>query len=358
MGLVEETAARIGPPDAAARESAARRHTRLTKPPGSLGRLEELGIWLAGIQGQERPAIARRTLLLAAADHGVAARGVSAYPAEVTGQMVRNFAAGGAAANVLARHAGARVLIVDAGVASPIADVEGIVRRSHGPGTADLSTEPAMSRDVAVACLEAGIALVEAEVTGRCDLLALGEMGIGNTTSAACIAAAFTGLPAAVVTGRGTGVSAERHAHKVVVVKRALVLHAPDPADPIGVLAAVGGFEIGVLAGAILGAAAARIPIVLDGFITNAAALIAVGLARESREYLVASHRSAEPGAAAALDQLGLEPLLDLRLRLGEGSGALLALPLLEAAARVLDEMATFDEAGVSDAEEPPRPSD
>jgi nicotinate-nucleotide--dimethylbenzimidazole phosphoribosyltransferase len=268
--------------------------------------------------------------------------------------MVANFAAGGAAVNVLARQTGASVLIVDAGVAAPLGDLPGVIVRRHGAGTDDLSVRPAMSRATATACIETGIELTEAALADGPDAIAVGEMGIGNTTAAAAITAAFTGLPAEAVTGRGTGVTDERYALKVGTIRGALALHRPDPTDPIGVLAAVGGFEIGVLAGAMLAAAAARVPVVLDGFITTAAALVAAGLASDLRHYLLASHRSAEIGHGAALDLLGLVPLLDLGLRLGEGTGALLALPILDAAARLLDEMATFAEAAVSGADDTP----
>ena len=347
MEALERTIRSIQPPDVEAAAAARARQSTLTKPPGSLGRLEDLSIWLAGVTGVGRPSIGRPALILAAADHGVARRGVSAYPPEVTGQMVRNFVAGGAAVNVLARRIDADVHIVDAGVASPLDDVHGIIRRSHGSGTQDLSIGPAMSRETAVHCLETGIEIAEIAIADGAGVIAAGEMGIGNTTPAAIITAVYSGLPAEAVTGRGTGVSDERYVAKVAVVRDALALHRPDPTDPIGVLAAVGGFEIGVLAGAMLAAAAARRPVVVDGFITTAAALIACGLAPELRHYLLAAHRSAEAGHTAALDHLALTPLLDLGMRLGEGTGALLALSILDAAARLLDEMATFDEAGV-----------
>jgi nicotinate-nucleotide--dimethylbenzimidazole phosphoribosyltransferase len=352
MSLLDETVARIGALDAAAMAAARARHDRLTKPPGSLGRLEDLAVWLAGVRGVARPRIAQPVIVVAAADHGVAAAGVSAYPAEVTGQMVANFLAGGAAVNVLARQAGARVLVVDAGVAVPPAPHPALVSRRAGAGTADIRRGPAMPRDVARRVVEDGIALAGDLAVGGADAVALGDMGIANTTPSAAIVAAFTGLPPARVTGLGTGIGPERHAHKVRVVERALAVNRPDPDDPLGVLAGVGGFEIGFLAGVALGAAAARRPVVLDGFITTAAALIARALGPAAGAFMVASHRSVELGHQAALDLLGLEPLLDLRLRLGEGSGAALALPLLRAAAAVLDEMATFAEAGVSGSDE------
>ena len=262
--------------------------------------------------------------------------------------MVANFLRGNAAVNVLARQVGATVQVVDAGVVSLPGELPGLLRRTHGPGSGDLSVEPAMPRGVAAACLADGIELAEEAVVDGADLLLVGEMGIGNTTAAAAITAVFTGLPPESVTGRGTGVSDDRYLQKVAIVRDALQLHRPDPLDPVGVLAAVGGFEIGLLAGVMVAGAAARRPVILDGFITTAAALIAGALAPEVRSYLLASHRSAEVGHTAALDLLGLQPLLDLGLRLGEGTGALLTLPLLDAAARLLDEMATFDEAGVS----------
>ncbi|MGD9892972.1 MAG: nicotinate-nucleotide--dimethylbenzimidazole phosphoribosyltransferase [Dehalococcoidia bacterium] len=352
MDALERVIRSIQAPDGAVEAAARARQSTLTKPPNSLGRMEDLSVWLAGITGVPRPSVGRPTLILAAADHGVTHRGVSAYPAEVTGQMVRNFAAGGAAVNVLARRTGAAVLIVDAGVATPLDDVPGIIRRSHGFGTADLSIGPAMSRETAAHCLETGIEIAERAIADGADIIAVGEMGIGNTTPAAIITAVYTGLLAEAVTGRGTGVSDERFAAKVAIVRDALAFHRPDPTDPIGVLAAVGGFEIGVLAGAMLAAAAARRPVIVDGFITTAAALIANGLTSDLRPYLLAAHRSAEAGHTAALDHLALAPLLDLGMRLGEGTGALLAVSILDAAARLLDEMATFDEAGVAGADD------
>jgi nicotinate-nucleotide--dimethylbenzimidazole phosphoribosyltransferase len=350
--LLTEAIARIKPPDEAAARAARARQDRLTKPPGSLGRLEELAVWLAGVRGAPRPRLAHPAIVVAAADHGVARAGVSAYPPEVTAQMVANFLSGGAAINVLARQAAARLVVVDAGVAAVIPAHPDLISRRAGPGTADISLGPAMSRDIAELLLCDGITLAQELVASGVDAIAVGDMGIGNTTPSAAIVAAYTGLPPHQVTGLGTGVTAERHAHKVAMVERALTVNRPDPTDGIGVLAGVGGFEIGFLAGVILGAAAQRTPVILDGFITAAAALIARALSPTAPAFMVASHRSVELGHIAALDLLGLTPLLDLRLRLGEGSGAALALPLLRAAAAVLDEMATFDDAGVSDSDE------
>lgn len=330
------------------------REAALTKPAGSLGRLEDLAIQLAGILGTERPRLARKAIVILAADHGVTAEGVSAYPAEVTPQMVANFLAGGAAINALAGGVGARVTVVDLGVRGAIpeppagADGPTLLRHPLGPGTANAARGPAMGRETAQRAIAVGLAVAGAEVGRGLDLLGVGEMGIGNTTAASAIVAALTGLPPERVTGHGTGVTGAAYARKIAVVARMLATNRPDPADPLDVLAKVGGFEIAGLVGLLLGAAAARIPVVLDGFITGAAALAAVALCPALRPYLIAAHRSAEPGHAIVLDALGLTPLLDLGLRLGEGSGAALAFGLVDGAARQLAEMATFAEAGVS----------
>ncbi len=347
-----ELARSIQPPDAQARSAARSRQNRLTKPPGALGRLEEISIWLAGIRVQERPLVHDKVVITAAGDHGIALQGVSAYPQAVTAQMVLNFLAGGAAVNVLARQAGARVVVVDAGVAAALPDHPRLLQRSAGPGTADISMGPAMTRDRAVERLLAGAALAVEQIQAGADVIGIGDMGIGNTTPSAAITAVFTGMPAAVVTGRGTGVSDARFAEKVLRIEQAIAVNRPDPTDAIGVLAAIGGYEIGFLAGVCLGAAAGQRPVVIDGFIATAAALVAAGIAPIAGEYMLAAHRSAEPGHDAALRHLGLTPLLDLGMRLGEGTGAVLGIILLEAAARLLDEMATFDEAGVSDSDE------
>jgi nicotinate-nucleotide--dimethylbenzimidazole phosphoribosyltransferase len=349
---IARTAAAISSIDEGAAAEAARRHGRLTKPPGSLGSLEALGVRIAGITGNPRPRLDRRLIVVAAGDHGVARRGVSAYPPEVTAQMVANFLAGGAAINVLAAQAGARVRIVDAGVAADTPDVPELVRLRIAPGTNDITEGPAMSRDLADSAIAEGIMLFESEFTGDgVDLLGCGEMGIGNTTAAAAIVAAITGRPGWEVTGRGTGVDDEHYARKVEAVRLALEVNRPDPADGTGVLAAVGGFEIGVLAGLYLAAAAHRIPTLVDGVISGAAALIADAIAPQVRGYLLAAHRSAEPGHHFVLEHLELEPLLDFGMRLGEGSGTALAMPVCVAACRILDEMATFEEAGVSDSD-------
>ncbi len=338
----------IPPFDSEAAAATARRLDRLTKPQGSLGRLEGLAIQLAGMTGNPACRFSRRAVVVMAADHGVTEEAVSAYPAEVTAQMVANFAAGGAGINVLARQARAQVVVVDMGVRQ-WSQVPGVLDRRLGPGTKNMAVEPAMTRAQAEAAIATGRELAAELIAGGAELLVTGEMGIGNTTAASAVTAAMTGRPAAEVTGRGTGLDDGAHAHKVQVVERALALHAPDRDDPLGVLAAVGGFELGGLAGLIIGAAERRVPVVLDGFITGSAALLATALAPGARAYLVAAHRSVEPGHAVILEALGLEPLLDLQLRLGEGTGGALALHLVDAAVAVRDEMATFDEAGVSE---------
>jgi nicotinate-nucleotide--dimethylbenzimidazole phosphoribosyltransferase len=351
--LVDDARARLASSDPAARNAAMARQMDLTKPPGSLGRLEELSVEIASMAGDPRPRLEQRLIVVAAGDHGVTRRGVSAYPAEVTGQMVANFLAGGAAINVLARHADARVRVVDAGVATPTPDVPELLKLRLGPGTDDITEGPAMSRETAKRAVAAGISLIEEELTGSgVDIVACGEMGIGNTTSAAAIVAAVTGRPPSSVTGRGTGVDDDAHAIKVRAIETALEVNQPNSEDGTGLLAAVGGFEIGVLAGVYLGAASHRVPAVIDGLISGAAALVAVAIEPQVRDYLIASHRSTEPGHHATLETLKLEPLFDLGLRLGEGSGAALGITFCVAACRLLDEMATFSEAGVTDSDQ------
>jgi nicotinate-nucleotide--dimethylbenzimidazole phosphoribosyltransferase len=338
-------AAIVAPPAGAAAE--AQRHLdMLTKPPGSLGRLEELAARLVALTGA--PArVAQPVIFTFAADHGVVAEGVSAYPQSVTAQMVDNFLRGGAAVNVLARECGARVVIADFGVANPIGGAEHLIRCPLGAGTANMTRGPAMSRERAQTAVERGARLVMEAIDAGADLVATGDMGIGNTTAASAITAAITGAAAEAVTGHGTGVDGEGWRRKVDAVRRALAVNRPDPRDGIDVLAAVGGFEIGGLVGVILGGAARRVPVALDGFIAGAAALIAASIAPASVHAMFASHRSAEPGHARALAHLGLVPYLDLGLRLGEGTGAALFVHLARAAARVYTEMATFKSAGV-----------
>ncbi|MBI4635170.1 MAG: nicotinate-nucleotide--dimethylbenzimidazole phosphoribosyltransferase [Candidatus Rokubacteria bacterium] len=318
----------------------------LTKPPGSLGRLEDLALRLAILRGGA-PRLARPVIFTFAADHGVVAEGVSAYPQAVTAQMVENFVRGGAAVNVLARQAGARVVVADFGVATPLPPAAAVARCAVGPGTANIARGPAMTREQAVSAVEAGARLAGQELAAGADLLGTGEMGIGNTTAASAITAALTGAAEGAVTGRGTGVDDPTWRRKVDVVRRALEVNRPDPRDGLDVLARVGGFEIAGLVGVIRAGAARATPVALDGFISTAAALVAVTLAPEARHALFASHRSTEPGHAVALAHLGLTPYLDLEMRLGEGTGAALFIHLARAATLVYTEMATFKSAGV-----------
>ena len=336
----------IGGPLAAAAAEARRHLDSLTKPPGSLGRLEELSVRLAALTGAP-PRVRQPVIFTLAADHGVVAEGVSAYPKTVTAQMVENFLRGGAAVNVLARQAGARVIVADFGIATPLGAPAGLVVRRLGAGTANIARGPAMTRTQAVQAIEAGAALAEEAIATGADLLGTGEMGIGNTTASSAITAAITGAKAAAVTGRGTGVDEAGHRRKIAVVERALRVNAADAGDGLEVLARLGGFEIAGLVGVILAGAARRVPVVLDGFIAGAAALVAVALAPDARHALFASHRSAEPGHALALRHLGLEPYLALDMRLGEGTGVALFVPLARAAAALYAEMATFKSAGV-----------
>ena len=357
---------RVRPLDRSAMAAARERQDTLTKPPGSLGRLERLAVQIAGITRRARPRLRHPVVVVMAADHGVAAEGVSAYPSTVTAQMVHNFVRGGAAINVLAREAGADVVVVDIGVASRFPAELPIVHRKVAPGTANLAHGPAMSHAQALRAIEVGLDLLArgpspalpAHLPPDVDILCLGEMGIGSTTAASAIVAAFSGLAVGDVTGRGTGIDDATWARKVGTIEHALQANHPDPAEPLAVLASVGGLEIAGLAGLVLGAAARRLPVVVDGFIATAAALIAVELCPLARNYLIAAHRSVEVGHRVALERLELEPLFALDLRLGEGTGAALALPIIRAALAVLDEMATFEEAGISgsatDRERPP----
>jgi nicotinate-nucleotide--dimethylbenzimidazole phosphoribosyltransferase len=341
----------IKPPDGAAMAAARARQDSLTKPQGSLGRLEELSVKLAGIQGRPMPRIERKAIVIMAGDHGVMAEGVSAYPPEVTAQMVQNFLNGGAGINVLARQAGARVIIVDIGVAAELPPHIRLISRRIAPGTMNMCRGPAMTGAQAAAAVTSGFEVAEAEIAAGLDIIGTGDMGIGNTTASSAICAVMTGQPAAVVTGRGTGLDDAGLRHKIGIIERALAINRPDPARPMEVLAKVGGLEIAGLAGVMLAGAAHRVPVVIDGFISGAAALIAAALEPGLKEYLIAAHVSVEPGHTVLLRHLGMEPLLDLGLRLGEGTGAVLGISLAEAAARILAEMATFGEAGVSEKE-------
>ncbi|MDX5457385.1 nicotinate-nucleotide--dimethylbenzimidazole phosphoribosyltransferase [Micromonospora tulbaghiae] len=358
--MLESTVAAIQPLDEAAMAAARELQGRLTKPAGSLGALEPLSVRLAGLAGACPPPLPEpAAVAIFAGDHGVHAQGVTPWPQEVTAQMIANFLAGGAVVNAFARQAGASVTVVDVGVATPIpgadseesADPAGprLVAANVRPGTRDMTVTAALTRDEARAAVETGIRVAGELIDAGAGILLTGDMGIGNTTPSATLIAAFARVDAEAATGRGTGVDDETYARKVSVVRAALARHEPDPADPLGVLAAVGGLEHAALAGLILGAAARRVPVLLDGVIAVSAALAAAAFAPDAVGAMVAGHRSAEPGATAALRHLGLEPLIDLGLRLGEGTGALLALPVVTGAVRVLHEVATFDSAGVAE---------
>jgi nicotinate-nucleotide--dimethylbenzimidazole phosphoribosyltransferase len=350
---LKETISEIKSLDEEAMRLAKERQDTLTKPRGSLGRLEELSIRVAGIQGNPMPRINDKVVVTMAGDHGVVEEGVSAYPQEVTPQMVYNFLRGGAGINVLARHVGARVIVVDMGVAEDIESLGGDFRdKKINRGTRNFTKGPAMTREEAVRSIEAGIEVVEEELRKGIDILATGDMGIGNTTPSSAIAAAITGKPPSQVTGRGTGIDDDALGNKVKIIQKALDVNKPNPNDAVDVLSKVGGYEIGGLAGVILAGAANRIPVVLDGFISGAAALIAYTMAPKVKGYMIAAHQSVEVGHMVMLEHMGLKPLLNLDLRLGEGTGAALGISMVEAGVKILREMATFAEAGVSDKEE------
>jgi nicotinate-nucleotide--dimethylbenzimidazole phosphoribosyltransferase len=340
---------RISGPDEAFAEAAQRAFDVKTKPRGSLGRLEELACRVAAVRGQSMPAPGPTAIVVVAGDHGIAAEGVSAYPQEVTTQMLANFAGGGAAISVLAKAVGARLVVVDAGV---VGDFQhpAVLSRRLGAGTANASRGPAMSRAQALEALMTGAALAEDLARDGVGLIGLGDMGIGNTTISSAITAVLLRQEPEAVVGRGTGVDDQRLKTKVAVVRRAIEVNAPDASDPISVLASVGGFELGVLAGLALGAAGSRVSVVLDGFVVGAAALVAARIAPASRGAMIASHLSPEPGHGLVLAELGLSPLLDLRMRLGEGSGAALGVQLVNTSLTLLRDMSTFDSAGVTDA--------
>jgi nicotinate-nucleotide--dimethylbenzimidazole phosphoribosyltransferase len=350
-GAFADAAARVVPVDTAAADAARARHLTLTKPPGSLGALEELGTRLAAIAGISPPPVPEPAVVAVfAGDHGVWAQGVSPWPQEVTAAMVANFAAGGAAVNVLGRAMGVDVIVVDVGVATPLpSDLgpERVLHRRVRDGTADLSAGPAMSVVDVRAALDAGAAVAAECVAGGAACLVTGDMGIANTTPSSAVIAALAGRDAADVTGRGTGIDDATWRVKVGAV-RAGVARVGTASDAVGVLAEVGGLEIAALAGFVVGGAAARVPVIVDGVIACAGLLACVTLVPDALGYVVAGHRSVEPGASVVLDRLGLRPVLDLDLRLGEGTGAVLAVPIVQAAARVLSEMATFDDLGLA----------
>jgi nicotinate-nucleotide--dimethylbenzimidazole phosphoribosyltransferase len=346
--LIDTTIERVAAPDPAAMAAAREHQARLTKPAGSLGELEDLSVRLAGLTGQcPPPLVAPAMLAVFAGDHGVHAQGVSPWPQEVTAQMVTNFLDGGAAVNAFARQVGVTVTIVDVGVVGELEPRPGLVCAKVRGGTRDMSVEPALTREEAIAAVGVGIRMANQMVDSGARILLTGDMGIGNTTASAALISVFSGRDPGMVTGYGTGIDATTHVRKIEVIKRALALHSPDASDPIGVLAAVGGLEHAALAGFIIGGAARRVPVLLDGVIALAGALAANALAPLAREAMIAGHRSVEPGATVALAKLDLAPLLELGMRLGEGTGAVLAYPIVASAVRVLHEMATFDSAGI-----------
>ena len=353
MGLLEKTVKDICPQDESWRGKARERLEQLTMPHWALGRLMDLAEDLAGMTRSMQPPVERKAVVTMAGDHGVTAEGVSKYPQAVTGQMVHNFTNGGAGINALARCVGARVIVVDMGVAGGLDKLAAggkIVSKRIAKGTQNIARGPAMTREEAVRSIEAGIELAS-DLDSSVDVFGTGEMGIGNTTPSTAIVAAFTGLPVREVTGRGTGIDDEQLNRKTEIIQRALDVNKPDPTDGVDVLAKIGGFEIGGLAGLILGAACRRKPILIDGFISTAAALIAHKLAPAASDYMIAAHRSEERGHRAMHEYLGKEPLLDLSMRLGEGTGAALAMGLIDAARAVLTEVSTFSEASVSEGE-------
>lgn len=349
--LLEKTINRIGSMDEESMKKARRRVDGLIKPPGSLGRLEELAVQLAGIQGRILPEYGKRAVILMAGDHGVVAEGVSAAPQEITYQMLSAFTGGVAGISVLARMAGAGLVVVDVGVARPV-DIPGVLNFKVREGAGNIAAGPAMTREEAVRALEAGIEVALGQIDSGCQLLATGDMGIGNTTPSSAILATLAGIPAEEATGRGTMVNDRVLERKVWAVKEAIRVNRPDPLDGIDVVAKVGGLEIAGLAGVILGSASMRIPVVIDGFISTAAAMIACAIKKEARDYVIPSHLSGEQGHRLMLAHLGLIPLLHLDMRLGEGTGAVLAMGIVEASCRIMKEMASFEQAGLSDLDE------
>ncbi len=352
MGLLNKTINSITGHNQTVRAQAKERLDQLIMPHWALGRLMDLALDIAGICGSIRPCVKRKTIVVMAGDHGITAAGVSLFPKEVTVEMVRGFVNGVAGINVLARQAGADVKVVDMGVAgdlSALAADGNIIDRKIAAGTDNFAAGPAMSRDQAVRAIEAGISIAQ-ELADSTDLFGTGDMGIGNTSPSSAIVATLCQVPIAEVVGRGTGLDDTQLEHKIEILEKALVHNNPDPADPIDVLSKVGGFEIAGIAGLILGAAVLKKPIVIDGFISTAGALLAGRLAPKSKGYMIAAHRSVEKGQVAALADLEKEPLLDLQFRLGEGTGAAVAINLVEGAVGILTEMATFSEAAVSEA--------
>ncbi|MBU4311808.1 MAG: nicotinate-nucleotide--dimethylbenzimidazole phosphoribosyltransferase [Candidatus Omnitrophica bacterium] len=349
MKKINETIKKIEELDVNFMSKAQERLDNLTKPLGSLGRLEELAKLIVGITKKENPSIKNKVIFTLAGDHGVTEENVSAYPKEVTPQMVYNFLRGGAGINVLARHVGARVVIVDLGVAVDLEPTPELIIKKVNYGTKNMTKGPAMTREEAVKAIESGIEVFENELKNGIDIVGTGDMGIGNTTPSSAIAAVFTEKPVEAVTGRGAGIDDKGLKNKIEVIKKALHVNKPDPKDTIDVLAKVGGFEIGGLAGIIIAAASKRLPIVIDGFISGAAALVAYHLEPKVKDFMIAGHCSVESGHKVILDHIGIKPILDLDLRLGEGTGAALSMSIIDAGIKIMTEMATFKSAGVSE---------
>jgi nicotinate-nucleotide--dimethylbenzimidazole phosphoribosyltransferase len=349
MDKIKKTIDAIEEIDSSLMEKAQMRLDNLTKPQGSLGRLEELAKAIVGIRKNETPSLKNKVIFTLAGDHGIATEGVSAFPQEVTPQMVYNFINGGAGINVLAKHVGARVVVADMGVACDLNNNENLVIKKVNYGTKNMIKEAAMTKEEAIKSIEAGIELFEEELSKGIDIVGTGEMGIGNTTPSSAISAVITGKPVEDMTGRGTGINETGLSNKIEMIKKAIKINNPASKDAIDVLSKVGGFEIGGLTGIILAAASKRVPVVIDGFISGAAALIAYTLAPKTKDYMIAAHCSVEKGHKIVLDHIGIKPLLDFNLRLGEGTGAALAMTIVDASVKILTEMATFGDAGVSE---------
>ncbi len=351
MELLKKVISNIEKIDYSLADKTQKRLDNLTKPQGSLGRLEDLARQVVEISRKDKPGLKNKVIFTFAADHGVTEEGISAYPKEVTAQMVYNFIRGGAGINVLAHQAGTKVVVADLGVAEKlsVADGKSFVDKKVALGTRNFARGAAMTMEEAVRSIENGIEIFLDEYNKGIDIAGIGEMGIGNTASASAISAVIIGKPVKELTGRGTGIDDKTHSRKIEVIQKAIELNKPNPKDGVDVLSKVGGFEIGGLAGVVLAAASKRVPVVIDGFISTCAALIAYTIEPKVRDYLIASHCSVEKGHKIVLEYLGLKPILDLSLRLGEGTGAALAMNIVDAAVKVLNEMATFEAAGVSE---------
>ncbi|MCK5580142.1 MAG: nicotinate-nucleotide--dimethylbenzimidazole phosphoribosyltransferase [Candidatus Omnitrophica bacterium] len=348
MDLLNETIKKIEEINYSLKNTTQKRLDNLTKPQGSLGRLEDLAIQIVEITGKENPSVKNKVIFTMAGDHGVVEEGISAFPQEVTPQMVYNFLSDGAGINVLARHVGAKVIVVDMGVASDMDKHPDLIIKKVNYGTKNIAKGPAMTREEAISSVEHGIEVFENEYKNGIDIVGTGEMGIGNTTPSSAIVSAITGTSVDDVTGRGTGIDDDAFQNKISVIKKALDINKPNPKDGLDVLSKTGGFEIGGLAGVILAAASRRVPVVIDGFISTAAALIAYTLQNNTKDYMIAAHSSVEKGHVVMLEHMKLKPLLDLNMRLGEGTGAALAMSIVEASVKILTEMATFESASVS----------